>query len=115
MDITGSILQYTDKSGVTKTGNEYKKAELIITNNDGYQGKEVHYCFTIFGKTMSRYNHKVGETVCISFKPESREYNGRWYTDLIGWKISKHWEDTTDHLDKVQLKAAEQADDDLPF
>lgn len=25
---------------------------------------------------------KVGETVIVSYVPESREYNGKWFTDL---------------------------------
>ena len=30
-----------------------------------------------------------GELVVVSFNPESREYNERWYTDLRAWKIVK--------------------------
>ena len=28
----------------------------------------------------------VGQTATVSFDIESREYNGRWYTDIRAWK-----------------------------
>ena len=30
-----------------------------------------------------------GENVEVSVDLESREYNGRWYTDVKAWKVSK--------------------------
>ena len=31
----------------------------------------------------------MGEDVVVSFDLESREFNGRWYTDVRAWKIEK--------------------------
>ena len=29
----------------------------------------------------------IGDTVKVSFSIESREFNGKWYTDIKAWKI----------------------------
>ena len=47
-------------------------------------------CFSLWGadrvKELEKY--QVGDTVKVSFNPVSREYGGRWYTDLRAWRIS---------------------------
>ena len=88
MDITGTIVSYTDKSGVSKAGKEFNKAELVIKNNDGYNDKEVHYAFTLFGKAMESFNHEVGDQVSVMFNIESRQWKDRWFTELVAWKVS---------------------------
>jgi len=30
---------------------------------------------------------RIGETLSVSFDIESREYNGKWYTDAKAWKV----------------------------
>ena len=115
MDIKGVVVSFTDKSGVSKAGKEFNKAELVIKNNDGYDDAEVHYCFTLFGKAMSDYTKSPGDKVIIYFNIESREFNGRWYTDLKAFKVKSSLENMEKHLNELQSKSGEQAGDDLPF
>ena len=115
MDIKGVVVSFTDKSGVSKAGKEFNKAELVIKNNDGYDDAEVHYCFTLFGKAMSDYTKSPGDKVIIYFNIESREFNGRWYTDLKAFKVKSSLENMEKHLNELQSKAGEQAGDDIPF
>ena len=35
--------------------------------------------------TLANFN--IGDMVTVSFDIESREFNGRWYTDVKAWKI----------------------------
>ena len=49
--------------------------------------KKVHFDF--FGERADQYPLNVGEIVTLSFDIESREYNGRWYTGIRGWKAEK--------------------------
>lgn len=107
MDIRGTIVSYTDKSGVSKAGKEFNKAELVIKNNDGYNDKEIHYAFTLFGKAMESFNHEVGDKVCVMFNIESRQWKDRWFTELVAWKVNRTMEDSS--------AAQEMADDDSPF
>ena len=102
MDIKGKIVSYTDKSGVSKAGKEYKKAELVIKNNEGYKDKEVHYCFTLFGKAMERFSNKVGDKVNVLFFIESRQWKDRWFTELIAFAVESVLDDTRKHLESIR-------------
>ena len=88
MEVQGIVVSFTDKSGVSKAGKEYKKAELVIRNNDGYNDKEIHYAFTLFGKAMDSFNHNVGDQVSVMFNIESRQWRDRWFTELVAWKVN---------------------------
>jgi|TARA_R100000084_G_C4501462_1_gene78391 hypothetical protein len=88
MEIQGIVVSFQDKSGVSKAGKEFKKAELVIKNTDGYKGAEVHYAFTLFGKAMERFSHKVGDQVSVMFNIESRQWKDRWFTELVAWKVN---------------------------
>jgi len=89
MDIRGTIVSYTDKSGVSNAGKEFNKAELVIKNNDGYNDKEVYYAFTMFGKAMDSFKHEVGDKVTVMFNIESRQWKDRWFTELVAWKVNR--------------------------
>ena len=39
--------------------------------------------------SIFQYPAAIGEDVVVSFDLESREFNGRWYTDVRAWKIEK--------------------------
>ena len=49
--------------------------------------KQVHFDF--FGERADQYPLNVGDVIKLSFDIESREYNGRWYTSIRGWKAEK--------------------------
>ena len=44
-------------------------------------------CISIWGDKLEGVTLKQGQSYEISFDIESREYNGRWYTDVKAWKI----------------------------
>lgn len=45
--------------------------------------------FDFFGDRVDQYPLEIGDEVTVSFDIESREFNGRWYTDIRGWKAEK--------------------------
>ena len=46
-------------------------------------------CMNVWGedKVKELDKYQVGDKVKISFNLSSREYNGRWYTDVRAWRI----------------------------
>ena len=62
---------------------------------------------------------KTGDMVDVSFDVESREYNGRWYTDVKAWKLSKKGGSVPDNNGGNYVPVANDmppaSDDDLPF
>ena len=87
MEIEGKIIVKLDPMGGTsKAGNAWTKQEYVLETEDAYP-KKVHFDF--FGDRAAQYPLEVGDKVRLSFDIESREYNGRWYTSIRGWKAEK--------------------------
>lgn len=84
MEIIGKIiLALPEMSGTSKAGNAWKKREYVLETQETYP-KKVHFDF--FGERADQYPLNVGDTIKLSFDIESRDYNGRWYTSIRGWK-----------------------------
>lgn len=84
MEVTGKIiLKLPLQSGVSKSGNNWSKQEYVLETQENFP-KKVHFDF--FGDRANQYDLQEGQMVKLSFDIESREYNGRWYTSIRGWK-----------------------------
>ena len=87
MEIKGRIIHVLPlQEGVSKAGNPWKKQEYVLETEEQYPRK---VCFNLFGDKVDQYPAAIGEDVVVSFDLESREFNGRWYTDVRAWKIEK--------------------------
>lgn len=80
MELTGKIiLVLPPQSGVSKQGNAWQKQEYVLETLSSYPDKVK---FDLFGDLVDKYQMLVGDTVTLDISIESREYNGRWYTDV---------------------------------
>jgi len=84
MEITGEVIAVLQtETGQGKKG-EWKKQSAIIETPGQYPTKVA----------VELWNDKVGvlstgDIATVSFNPESREFNSRWYTTLRVWKVDK--------------------------
>ncbi len=80
MEIEGKIIQELPmQSGVSKAGREWKKREWVLETFGSFPRKVK---FHVFGDKSDTINIQVGQNYRLSFDLESREFNGRWYTDV---------------------------------
>lgn len=87
-----------------KTGNPWRKQIFVLKYKDGTMDKLVE--LTCMGDRVDTVaSLRAGQAVTCSFNLESREYNGKYYTNATCWKI-----ETGQSQDQ-----ATQADSDLPF
>lgn len=88
MEITGKIIAVLpEQGGTSKNGNEWKKQEYVLETYDQYPKK---VCFQIFGADrIAQADIKLGEDVNVFFDIDSREYQGRWYTNISAWKVDR--------------------------
>lgn len=88
MEISGKIIQVLPlQQGIAKSsGNPWKKQEYVLETHDNFPRKVK---FDFFGERVDQYPLAIGEEVTVSFDLESREFNGRWYTDVRAWKAEK--------------------------
>ena len=120
MEIKGRIFQVLPlQSGVSQaSGREWKKQEYVLETGDQYPRK---VCFQLFGDRVDQFPVAVGDEVVVSIDIESREYNGRWYTNISAWKIEKV-SDMPPMADAANIPPVDfipadpaQSNDDLPF
>lgn len=76
----------------------------MIVETDGQFPKKI--CISVWGDKINEDQLKVGNRLKIDFDVESREYNGRWYTDVKAWKIE---------VEGDAAPAANTTADDDPF
>lgn len=87
MEIKGKIIHVLPRQeGTSKAGNVWKKQEYVLETEEQYPRK---VCFNLFGDKADQYPAAIGDDVVVSFDLESREFNGRWYTDVRAWKMEK--------------------------
>ena len=88
MELIGKIIEECPiQEGTSRSGNPWKKRMYIVETQDSYPKK---VALTVFGSDRVAATEaavKLGDTVRVSFDLESREYNGRWYTDAMAWRI----------------------------
>ncbi len=84
MDIKGRVIQLLAlQTGEGKNG-AWKKQDFVIETEGQYPKK---VCISAWGDKINESALQIGNDVNVSFDIESREYNGRWYTDVKAWKI----------------------------
>lgn len=67
------------QEGVAKSGKAWKSQSFVLSvKEDKYVDA---YCFNAFGDKVDRIP-ELGQQVSVKFDIRSREYNGRWYTEL---------------------------------
>ncbi len=80
MEIEGKIIMDLPlQSGISKAGNQWRKKGWVLETMGTYPRKVY---FTVFGDRVDTILFQVGKTYSISVDVESREFNGRWYTDV---------------------------------
>ncbi|NVJ87242.1 MAG: DUF3127 domain-containing protein [Algoriphagus sp.] len=87
MELSGKVIQKLQEvSGNSKSGNNWRKQEFIIETPGNYPKK---VCVALWGDKIDQFPIAVGEEVKLSVDVESREYNGRWYTDIKAYRVDK--------------------------
>lgn len=112
MEITGKLLQLLPpQTGQGKNGT-WKKQEFIIETGDTYPKK---VCLAIWGDKIDIGKVGIGSPVTVSFDAESREYNGRWYTDLKAYALKAVGGSTANKQPQEPDYSQMNDTEDLPF
>jgi hypothetical protein len=86
MEISGKIIELLpEKSGQSARG-PWRKQEYVLETEGQYPKK---ICFMVWGDKIDELAIKGEENLVVSIDIESREYNGRWYTDVKAWQIKR--------------------------
>tara|TARA_R100001480_G_scaffold66259_1_gene78023 strand:- start:113 stop:427 length:315 start_codon:yes stop_codon:yes gene_type:complete len=104
MQIEGKLIKILEaESGTSKSGKAWSKQSCLVETSEKYNNL---VCVTAFGDdNINNLNKlKVNDNVQIWCNVYSREYNGRYFNQIDGWRFSKSGNEfvTTD-------------DNDIPF
>ncbi len=65
----------------------FTKREMVVVVEDGKYPQEINIEF-VQDKVGLLENLQPGQEVAVSFDIRGREYNGRYFNNLQGWKIT---------------------------
>nr|DAW82393.1 MAG TPA: Single-strand binding protein strand beta-sheet extended loops.85A [Caudoviricetes sp.] len=86
MNISGKVVQVLPiQTGTSKAGNPWQKQEFVLEQGGQYPRK---VCISLFGDNVAKIP-QVGQDVMVSVDIDSREFNGRWYTEIKAWNITQ--------------------------
>ena len=87
LELEGRIARKLPVQQGTSARGAWAKQEFIFEYQEGNFPAQI--CMNVWGEEKVRDldKYQVGDKVKISFNLSSREYNGRWYTDVRAWRI----------------------------
>ena len=87
LEIEGRIARKLNVQTGTSSRGAWSKQEFVIEYQEGSFPTQL--CMNVWGdvKVRDLEKYQVGDKVKISFNLSSREFNGRWYTDVRAWRI----------------------------
>lgn len=114
--ITGTVTQILpEQSGEGKNG-VWRKQEFVL-ETEGKFPKPVSV--VMWGDNIDAFAVKKGERITAHIDIQSREFNGRWYTDVKAWKVVRDAEGGPPAQDPdepfPEPPSDQDQDDDLPF
>ena len=87
MEITGKVFKILPLVTGQGRNGEWRKLEFVLEIESGQFPKKV--CLSLWGDKIDQSSMVEGESVKAFFDLESREYNGRWFTEARAWRIEK--------------------------
>jgi hypothetical protein len=115
MQLTAKLVQLLPLQTGTGKNGQWKKQDIIVETEATYPKK---ICVSIWGDKIDTAQLQPGNMLKIDFDVESREFNGRWYTDVKAWKIESAGSATPVSSSKATGNLGPENtdnDDDLPF
>ena len=82
-DLTGKVKLVQDAQTFD---SGFTKREVVVTVEDGKYPQEINIEF-LQDRVSLLDNIQGGQEITISFDIRGREYNGRYFNNLVGWKI----------------------------
>jgi hypothetical protein len=114
MELKGRVIQLLPlQSGMGKKG-QWRKQEFVVETQSQYPKK---VCLSIWGDKIDQFGITEGDEVNGAVDLESREYNGKWYTEARAWKVEKSGGSSSPSAPPPPMEEPTDngGSDDLPF
>lgn len=124
MDITGTVIQILPEQRFNGKNGEVVKNQFVIEHGGQYKKKAV---FSVLGEDKWKQMNVVrGADVQVSFDVDAREWNGKWFGELMAWRVQNvngQQQQTTQSASPTPVQQTQipqdgshvENDSDLPF
>ncbi len=85
MEFEGTVYKMMPVTKGTSARGEWQRQDVVFDMQEGNFTRKI--CVTFFNRPDDVSKLKEGATYHVSVNIESREYNGRWYTDVRAWRL----------------------------
>ncbi len=118
LQITGEVVEILEEKSGESSNGPWRKQDFILETQGQYPRK---VCITQWGDRIEEFDVQEGETLTAYIDIESREYKGRWYTDVKAWRVERNEQLQPEggpqepEDDPFGAPGGSEPDDDLPF
>jgi hypothetical protein len=115
-DLTGKVKLI---QAVQTFDSGFTKREMVVIVQDGKYQQEINIEF-VQDKVGLLDNLQVGQGVTVTFDIRGREYNGRYFNNLQGWKIVTSRDETAFSSEgqssaRPEIAPSDFDENDIPF
>jgi len=94
MELEGTVHRVLPVVKGQSARGEWQKQEIVIEQPGDYNRK---VCLSFWGeRVLDVAKLREGDKVTASVNIESREYNGRWFTEIRVWRLQQQQETPAD-------------------
>lgn len=90
MEFEGVVYKIMPVTRGTSARGDWQRQEVIFELPQEFSRK---ICVIFFNKESEVARLREGMTCTVSVNIESREYNGKWYTDVRAWRVQPKQEE----------------------
>ena len=120
MEITGKLITILPEQRFNGKNGEVVKNQFVIEHGGQYKKKAV---FGVLGEDKWKQMNVVqGADVQVSFDVDAREWNGKWFCELLAWRVQNvngqqqaSASASPSPAPQVQQNDAHTDDENLPF
>jgi len=88
MQVTGKLVKKLElETGTSKAGKAWQKQSIVINTGEDYNNI---ICISAFGDKVNDLERlEIDMTVNVMVNVYSREYKGKYYHNIEGWKFAQ--------------------------
>jgi hypothetical protein len=100
MEFEGVVFKKLPVSKGVSARGEWQRQDVVFEVPSEFSRK---ICVTFFNKPTEADSLVEGQTYIVSVNVESREYNGKWYTDVRAWRVQPKQEESAPAADAAPM------------
>ena len=86
LKISGQVVEILEEQSGEGRNGPWRKQDFILETPGDYPAK---VCITQWGDDIEKFGVREGEQLTTHIDIKSREYQGRWYTDVKAWRVER--------------------------